>query len=231
MEGPDPYSPCTCGSGKKYKFCCRAKGTAIGTAVELALARRSSEDVSDTRARAADDRWFSSPFALCAVRSDWRRVGVTPFVFARRVGDTLFAHLFLVDVFGLGLKDCYPVQPVREADFLRMVFTRSFPAGHVSWSEAQGRAFVWQAAEFARLNGFVPPRGWRECAHATGAEPDDLRVDPALFSGGRRGVHVIGEWEDIRSRLACPMDLTEAIADWERRGFDFTLGPQHMPLP
>jgi len=22
---PDAYEPCTCGSGKKYKFCCRKK--------------------------------------------------------------------------------------------------------------------------------------------------------------------------------------------------------------
>jgi hypothetical protein len=24
--GTEPYAPCPCGSGKKYKFCCRAKG-------------------------------------------------------------------------------------------------------------------------------------------------------------------------------------------------------------
>jgi hypothetical protein len=24
--GTDPYVPCPCGSGKKYKFCCKAKG-------------------------------------------------------------------------------------------------------------------------------------------------------------------------------------------------------------
>ena len=32
-----PNDPCPCGSGKKYKKCCRGKGTALGTAIEQQL--------------------------------------------------------------------------------------------------------------------------------------------------------------------------------------------------
>lgn len=35
--------------------------------------------------------------------------------------------------------------------------TCTFPSGHPTWSETQGNAFVRQAAEFARQNGFRPP--------------------------------------------------------------------------
>ncbi len=229
MTGPDPYAPCTCGSGKKYKFCCRGKDKPSGGSVGLAIARRHVPDVSSVATRSADERWFKAPFALCAVQGDFRGFGQTPMVFARRVEGTLFAHFFLVDVFGIGLKDCFPSRAIPEADFNELILARTFPSGHATWTEEQGHAFVWQGAEFARQNGFRPPSNWRACALATGPEPDDLRVDPALFGGGRRGVHICGDWEDIRRRMVHPMSMEDAIAEWESHGYDFTLGSQHMP--
>ena len=229
MDGPDSYSPCTCGSGKKYKFCCRGKNKASGSSVGVAIARRHIPDVSSVATRSADERWFEAPFACCAVLPGWREVGMTQVIFARRVEGTLFPHLFLVDVWGLGLKDCWASRPIPEARFGELILARAFPSGQETWTEEQGHAFVWQAAEFARLNGFRPPSGWRKCALATGPEPEVLRVDPALFGGGRRGVHICGDWEDIHRRMVHPMGMEDAIAEWESRGYDFTLGSQHMP--
>lgn len=34
------YAPCGCGSGKKFKFCCRQKATATGSQNDNGLARR-----------------------------------------------------------------------------------------------------------------------------------------------------------------------------------------------
>jgi len=233
--GPEPYKPCPCGSGEKYKFCCYASGRPLPSPEELAISRhemerRSPREIPGGR---AGPEWFEAPFFKATVNAGWRKAGLADLYVFRRSGATLYGHAYLVDVFGLGLKDCYAMKPLSEADFARFLERRSRGVGEVTEVEqAAARSLVWGGASYADRNGFVPPRCWAACARAAGDDPGAGPETSSLF-GCAGEVRIIGDWEDLAPRLARPLSAEEAMAEWGRRGFRFILGtrdPRNFPM-
>lgn len=50
MSTTDPYAPCPCGSGKKYKFCCMEKDRA---AARAAKEEQDKKDAAERKAKGA----------------------------------------------------------------------------------------------------------------------------------------------------------------------------------
>jgi len=217
----DPYQPCPCGSGEKYKFCCRGTGAVFPGVAELGMARarhvRAIEEVSVE----AGPEWFESPFARAFVNGAWRREGLADLYSFRRSGDRFFGHAFLVDVFGLGLKDCYAMRPLSESGLQEIARDKVKSVAEVDLALAQ--VLVWGGLRYARDNGFKPPACGVRCARAVGGEALRTPAPKSVFGYGG-GVHIVGDWEDLAARLDRSLTFDEACGEWNRRGFHFTVG-------
>lgn len=231
---PEPYKPCPCGSGEKYKFCCYAAGRTLPGPGEVAAARIAMErgNPREIPHGRVGPEWFEAPFHQATVNAGWRDLGIADLYLFRRVGATLYGHAYLVDAFGLGLKDCYPMRPLAEADFGRFLERRRRGVGKVQEVEQEfARSLVWGGVSYARTNGFVPPRCCESCARATGDDPGAAAETFPLFGCGGE-VRIMGDWEDLAPRLIRPLSVEEALAEWGRRGFRFVLGtrdPRNFP--
>jgi hypothetical protein len=88
----DPYQLCPCGSGRKYKFCCRAKIAAINAETPRALILRSAE----------------FPVSQCAINADWQEQGMATIFVVRQLPNQRFMFgSYLVDTLCLGLKNAF----------------------------------------------------------------------------------------------------------------------------
>ena len=75
----DPYRPCPCGSGKKYKFCCRLQQTAISNTPPRELIKKSAE----------------FPINFCMLNPNWQELGLATVVVIRSMPNGKF-------IFGFG---------------------------------------------------------------------------------------------------------------------------------
>ncbi|MBI3272579.1 MAG: SEC-C domain-containing protein [Planctomycetes bacterium] len=225
MKDLDPYVPCPCGSGKKYKFCCRGKSKrSLHDPVSIISARSGVPDVSCERGLLAGPAWFEGSYHGSFLNRDWRRSGLAVLLTLRRAEALLYGHAYLIDVFGLGLKDCYPLLPLSEAELHANLLPNYATSSKLEpCPEDTARKLAWGGLHWGRQNGFRPPKCWERCLAALGEEPDGPRVDVSLF-GFDHGVHIMGEWEDIRKRMVQPMGPEEAMEEWSSRGFHFTIG-------
>jgi hypothetical protein len=223
----EPYKPCPCGSGEKYKFCCYAAGRELPGVETLALARHDHRPAEDTRGKAGAE-WFESPFAKAVVNGAWRKTGLADLYFFRQREDQYFGHAYLVDVFGLGLKDCFPMRPLNASALEAFVHIKL--EGALEADLALAQTFVWGGLRYARENGFRPPSCALGCARAVGGEPVGT-VRPASVFGYGGGVHIVGDWEDLLPRLDSPKTMDEALEEWDRRGFHFTIGSRDPSFP
>lgn len=97
----DRYQPCSCGSGKKFKFCCYEKYGALTAASDEELCWRSAEfKIYESR-----------------VSPDWQNSGVAEVLVVRQMPNLKYiVGAYLVDVFCLGLKDTFFQARLSEAE-------------------------------------------------------------------------------------------------------------------
>ncbi len=140
----DVYEPCSCGSGKKFKFCCYQK-------------RRSIEGVSDSDLvkRAAE-----FPVYEVWINNDWKDEGMAQIVVARQLPTLRYMlGVYLVDTYCLGLKDTF-YRPQLKYEDLEDLLSR-FPAELKEAEYEDARSVVLGAIEYARKLGFEPQRDFK----------------------------------------------------------------------
>ncbi len=163
----DVYQPCSCGSGKKFKFCCYEKRkTLIGVS-----------DSDLTRQAAV------FPVYTVRVNTDWREEGLAQLIVARQLPNLRYlVGVYLVDTFCLGLKNTF-VRPQLKHDDLEDLLSR-FPDELEDISYEDARSIVLGGIDYAKRLGFEPQRDWKH----TGPIIEGDREFEHKFEFGKDGV-------------------------------------------
>lgn len=141
------------------------------------------------------------PLATCQVNDNWREAGVAVVFLARRAGEgQIKAVCFLVDVWGVGVKDCFLVPCQRLPEALRWLTTYAEKVGMIfeECPEELAAQLVWGGIWNGKKAGFLPPEGFHRCKKLVPRISED-EWDPTLF--GKDGQRlVIGELRDLQRR-------------------------------
>lgn len=144
----DIYQPCSCGSEKKYKFCCYQKS-------------REFNQLSKTE---IVDRSVEFPVVECQVRADWKEDGLATVLVVRQLPNLRFLFGFLlVDTYCLGLKDAYVEANIEKWDLEAIRGRFPEPMENISYNEA--RSLVLGAIDYAKEQGFDPHPDWKSAKH------------------------------------------------------------------
>jgi tetratricopeptide (TPR) repeat protein len=161
------YELCSCGSGKKFKFCCYQKRSAIEGVSDSNLIKRAAE----------------FPVYEVWINNDWRDEGMAQIVVARQLPNLRYMlGVYLVDTFGLGLKDTFH-RPQLKYEDLEDLLGR-FPAELEEAEYEDARSIVLGAIEYARKLGFEPQRDFKRTSTIIEGERDFERK----FTFGNDGV-------------------------------------------
>lgn len=140
----DPYQPCSCGSGKKFKFCCYQKRKILDGISDTELITRSTE----------------FPIHECYVSSDWQISGLAQIIVIRQLPNGKYLlGVYLVDVFCLGLKDTFIRTHLNEGMVDEIL--NQMPCGLDEVSYEDVRSIVLGAIDYAKNLGFEPDREWK----------------------------------------------------------------------
>lgn len=175
-EKIDPYQPCPCGSGRKYKFCCRAKEVAINNEPPRALIKKSVE--------------FS--IFQCLVNTDWQEQGLASIFVLRQLPNQKFIlGSYLVDVLCLGLKDTFCNANLSAQAVQGMLATVPMQMEAIEYEDARG--IILGGIEFARNLGFGPNPDWKDSQHMV--EPE--RPFSPKFEFGMHGkpMYIAGPYD------------------------------------
>lgn len=134
----DVYSPCLCGSGKKFKFCCNAILKSGGTSANLECSK--------------------FPVYECKVLESWEEKGISPvFVVRELTKDSYVFVSYLVDFWCLGLKDTIFKFGISKRD-LTQIYSRSNDLVTISYQDA--RSLILGAIDFAKAIDIAPHSSW-----------------------------------------------------------------------
>ncbi len=148
IEKIDPYKPCPCGSGRKYKFCCHAKVAAIGIESPRALVKRSVE----------------FPVSQCAINADWQDQGLATIFVVRQLSSQRFMFgSYLVDSLCLGLKNTFCNANLSGDTIQRMISAVPQPMERIDYEDA--RSLILGGIEYARKLGFEPDQDFEDSQH------------------------------------------------------------------
>jgi len=182
---PDPYQPCPCGSGKKYKFCCYAKGQQLSNEHPLALIKKAAQ----------------FPISHCVVNIGWQQQGMANIIVIRQLPNAkyLFAG-YLVDIMLLGVKDTFFNANLGVEAIESMLGRIDMPVEPIDYEDA--RSLIFGSIEFARKHRFEPHPDWQHAKHVV--EPD--RAFQPKYNFGLQGkpLYIQGPDDDadaIEARL------------------------------
>src|ERR1700719_2444850 len=134
----DIYAPCLCGSGKKFKFCCREiqkKGGVIPATLECC----------------------KFPVHECKVLKDWEDTGISPVYVSRKLTNNSYVFVsYLVDFWCLGVKDTMFKIGISQAD-LKDIYSRG-DLETISYQDA--RSLILGAIDFAKAILISPDSSW-----------------------------------------------------------------------
>ena len=174
----DKYQLCSCGSGKKFKFCCYEKRETLRGVSNETLARRAAE----------------FPVDECHISCEWKERGLATVVVARRLPDG--GHLvgvYLVDLFCLGIKEA-SVLRLKSDDMQYLLESCPETLQEISYEDA--RSVLMGATEFASRFGLKPYEGW----FTSGAIVESDRLFRRKFEFGKDGkaFYIEGPHDDSR---------------------------------
>ena len=134
-----------------------------------------------------------------ALDVDLKEHGMTNAVIARKVinGNLTFG-IFLIDVWGVGLKDCFGDIDVPPRRFEREVLNRHPEMRYRPCDPSYAQRLVWGSVEHAKKYEFRVPKEFQDWRRIVGQPPEDAR--PIEF--GKDGeLFVVGEIDDIARRM------------------------------
>jgi len=180
---PDPYQPCSCGSGRKFKFCCYAKGQQVSNEHPLALIKKAA----------------LYPVSQCAISVGWQQQGMANITVIRQLPNAKFMFgAYLVDLMLLGVKDTFFNANLSAEAVQSMLIRADMPVEPIDYEDA--RSVIFGGIEFARQHRFEPHRDWQHSKHIV--EPD--RSFEPKFSFGLDGepIYMQGPNDDVEALAA-----------------------------
>ncbi|NPV53077.1 MAG: hypothetical protein HPY71_06090 [Firmicutes bacterium] len=162
-----------------------------------------------------------APLYGCWVNEDYKEAGMASVIVARRLpnGRLAFAA-YLVDILGLGLKDCFGDMNATEEKFRARILDQGDEGlKHVPCSLLLAQQLVWGGMRYAQQNGFRIPWEFSTWQHIVGPLPEKEQIPPDMF--GRDGKPlIIGDLDDIVSRSVRHFDPGKL----KEEGIDFIIG-------
>jgi hypothetical protein len=127
------------------------------------------------------------PLHSCWINKAWREIGIASIVIARETSpDTLKFACFLVDRWGLGLKDVFGNLDFPKKRFLSEVLPMYKLSGQklVPFDIATARKLIWGAVDYVRKNGFREPADFKYWKDLPGVLREKEASEPVLASDG-----------------------------------------------
>src|SRR5262245_3324513 len=172
----DKYQLCSCGSGKKFKFCCYERREAFLSLSNETLAGRATE----------------LPVHQCFVNRKWKQAGLAQVMVSRKLPDgKSLMGAYLVDVWCLGVKDSF-IERLKADDV--QPFLSSFPDFMDEISYEDARSIILGAIEFATQFGFAPHESWSVTCSIV--EGDRFFIRKFEFGDDRKAVYIEGLDDD-----------------------------------
>lgn len=130
---------------------------------------------------------------------DLRKQGITNVIIARKMIDGNLAFgSFLIDVWGIGLKDCFGDIGVPPRRFEREMLNKHSDVAYRPCNLDYAQRLIWDGVEHATKYGFKTPKEFRDWRKIVGQPAAD--TSPIEF--GKDGeLLVIGEIDDIAKRM------------------------------
>lgn len=136
----DIYAPCLCGSGKKFKFCCR-NGNSKREVVNPITSELSKFHVYE-----------------CKVLENWEQSGIGPVFVSRQLSkDSYVCISYMVDFWCLGVKDAIVKYGISKEE-LHFFVTRFEGLKPISYQMA--RSLILGVVDFAKGIGIAPHSSW-----------------------------------------------------------------------
>ncbi len=174
---PDPYQPCPCGSGLKYKFCCYAKGQALSKEHPLTLIKKS----------------LDYPVVQCWINENWQQHGLANvFVIRQEPNLKLIIGVYLVDVLCLGVKDTFCNANLDASEVKKLLISSGMPIVEIDYEDA--RSLVLGAIAYARTLGIEPHEDWRNASYVV--DPQRPFVPKFTFGSNGEPMYVQGPFDD-----------------------------------
>ncbi len=161
------------------------------------------------KARTRSQRSFGPPFHLVNAELpiygtweldvDLEEEGMTTVIIARSLPsrDVVFGT-FLIDVWGVGLKDCYGNFNVSPRAFEQNVLDRHPELSYRPCDLAYAQSLIWGSVEHSKEHGFKLPKEFRDWSKIVGQPPADA---PPIEFGKDGELFVIGKASDIARRI------------------------------
>jgi len=139
--------------------------------------------------------------AGCRLNRNWREKGMAVVSFAQTLaGGRVRAALFLVDVWGVGIKDCFTF-PLGSLEAVNRHIDRlGEKMGEVfeDCTEVLAGHLIWGGYYFGKEGGFLPPRAFAKCRKLVPSLPEEA-WDRGLF--GKDGERfILGDLDDLQRR-------------------------------
>jgi hypothetical protein len=140
------------------------------------------------------------PILGCWVYADWKNSGIAPVVVAReQAPDKVIACVCMVDLYCLGIKDCYA-----NADISLAKFERELPQMCINQPEKCSVEFahelIYGAMEYAKTYGFDPHPDFIDQMVNIVLDPPDAHPRAGNIAFGKDGMpfYVSGPYDDER---------------------------------
>jgi tetratricopeptide (TPR) repeat protein len=179
LMSDDKYLLCSCGSGRKFKFCCYERRGIWRGMSEQELIQRAAE----------------FPVGSCYISRTWQERGLAHVVVLRQVPDGTFVlGAYLVDVFCLGVKNAFSA---RLKNNEVRPFLEECPEALREIPYEDARSVILGGIGFARQFGFEPDDSW----NASQAIVEPERLFNRRFDFGKDGqpLYVQGPNDDVRA--------------------------------
>ncbi len=157
---------------------------------------------------------------------DLKEHGMTNVIIARKVinGNLVFC-VFLIDVWGVGLKDCFGDIDTPPRRFEREVLNRHANMRYKPCDLAYAQRLILGGVEHAKKHGFKLPKEFQDWRRIVGPPPEDA---PPIEFGRDGELFVVGEIDDIARQMGTtPEKAMEKIS--QQGDYLFEMNPDEFP--
>ena len=174
----NPYLPCPCGSGRKYKFCCYEKEQEVNNEDSLSLIKKSA----------------TYPVDKCLVNESWKERGLATLFIVRQLPNSKFiVGVYLVDLLCLGVKDTFCHANVPYTVIEDKIVRSRVHLVPIDYEDA--RSMFLGGIEFARQHGFDPHPDWKDSQPIV--EPEKPFVHKYKFGMNGKPMFIQGPHDDM----------------------------------
>ncbi len=139
----DPYQSCPCGSGKKYKFCCREKEQLINQEQPLTLVKKAVQ----------------YPVYECFINECWQDEGLAAIFIVRQLPNLKYIlGTYLVDTLCLGLKNTFCNARLPYSSIQTVLRKSNWEMISIEYEDA--RSIILGGIEYAKGLGFGTNKDW-----------------------------------------------------------------------